>query len=146
MKIVNKRAYYEYNVLEHLEAGMQLLGSEVKSVKGGHLDLSGAYVRVIGSEMYLVNANIPVYPYARPEGYDSRRTRKLLLHNKEIIALKTKSAQSGLTLIPLSCYTKGGKIKLEIALGQGKKKFDKRETLKKRDQEREIRRVLRNKQ
>lgn len=145
MKVVNRRAYHDYQILEKLEAGVKLLGSEVKSIKGGRIKLQGAFVRIMGSEAYLINAEIPLYPYARPEGYDPRRTRKLLLHKKEIMKLKGKIAQSNLTLVPVSCYTKGGLVKLEVGLAKGKKKYQKREEKKRRAIEREVARALRGK-
>lgn len=145
MKITNRRAYHDYHILEKLEAGIHLTGPEVKSVKGGHMSLEGAFVRIIGSEAYLVNAQIFPYPHARLENYDPRRTRKLLLHKKEIIALKTKINQQDLTLVPLSCYNKQGFLKLEIALARGKRKYEKREALKRKDLEREMEEELRGK-
>ncbi len=146
MKIVNKRAYFDYEILEKFEAGIHLTGAEVKSVKGGHMSLDGAFVRLVGSEAYLVNAQIFPYANARLEGYDPRRTRKLLLHKKEIIALKTKTEQSGLTLVPISCYTTThGLIKLDIAIARGKRKFEKREALKKKDLQREVEEEIRGK-
>lgn len=145
MKITNRRAFFDYNILEKLEVGIHLTGPEVKSVKGGHMSLEGAFVRIVGSEAYLVNAQIHPYLNARVENYDPRRTRKLLLHKKEIIALKTKT-QSGLTLIPISCYTTGhGLIKLDMAIAKGKKQYEKREALKKKDIDREIEEELRGK-
>ncbi len=145
MLVVNPKALSSYQVNQTLEAGIKLTGPEVKSVKTGRLSLKDAYVKIIGSEAYLVGALIPLYPYARPENYQADRTRKLLLHKKEIIALKTKIKQSGLTLVPLKCYTKGGLIKLLLGLAKGKKKYEKREELKKRAIEREIQRTLRGK-
>lgn len=140
MRISNRRALYDYQILEKFEAGINLTGPEVKSVKGGRADLTGSFVRIVGSEIYLVNAKIFPYEYARPEGYDQRRTRKLLLHKKEIVALKSRTEGSNLTLVPLSLYTKSGLIKLEVALGRGKKKYEKKEAIKKRDLEREVER------
>lgn len=145
MKITNRRAFYDYQILERFEAGINLTGPEVKSVKGGRADLTGSFVRVVGSEIYLVNAKIFPYEYARPEGFDEHRTRKLLLHKKEIIALKSKTEGSNLTLVPLSLYTKNGLIKVEIGLGKGKKQYEKRESLKRKDLEREVEVALRNK-
>ena len=145
MKITNRRAFHDYQILEKFEAGINLIGAEVKSVKGGRINLVGAFARIIGSEVYLVAARIPLYEYARPEGYDEARTRKLLLHKSQIIALKSKIQQSNLTIVPLSCYTTRGLVKLELALARGKKKYDKRETIKRRDLEREVERDLRGK-
>ncbi|MCL4338432.1 SsrA-binding protein SmpB [Patescibacteria group bacterium] len=145
MKIINRRAYHDYQILETFEAGIHLLGAEVKSVKGGKMSLEGSFVRVVGSEIYLVNAEIYPYPYARPEGYESRRTRKLLLHKKEIISLKTKLAGAKLTLVPLECYNTHGLVKLKIGLARGRREYEKREKIKKRDTERDISRMMRGK-
>ena len=145
MKISNRRAFHDYNILDTYEAGIHLLGAEVKSVKGGKMTLDGAFVKIIGSEVYLVNAEIFPYAYARPEGYDSRRSRKLLLHKREIISLKTKLAGEKLTLIPIECYNSHNLIKLKIGLAKGKREYEKREKIKKRDIEREIGRVIRGK-
>jgi SsrA-binding protein len=145
MKIFNKKATFEYEILERLEAGVNLTGAEVKSVKGGHAQLTGAFVRIIGSEAYLVNAQIYPYTYARPEGYDPRRTRKLLLHKAELIRLKSKLEGANLTLIPLSWYTKGPLVKLEVGVARGKKEYEKREAKRREDQRRELERDYRGK-
>ncbi len=139
MKITNRRAFYDYEIFERLEAGINLLGAEVKAVKSGHVDLTGSHVRIIGNEMYLLNAKIFPYQYARPETYDERRTRKLLMHKKEITALRSKMEGSRLTIVPTSLYTTSlNLIKVELALARGKKEFDKRQAIKKRDLDREI--------
>lgn len=138
MKITNRRVFYDYQILDRLEAGVNLLGSEVKAVRLGHADLTGAHVRIIGSEAYLVNAKIFPYQYARPENYDEKRTRKLLLHKKEIISLKSKTEGENLAIIPISLYTHNHFIKVELAIGRGKKKYEKKEAIKKKDIEREI--------
>jgi SsrA-binding protein len=145
MKIFNKKATFEYEILERLEAGVNLTGAEVKSIKGGHAQLTGAFVRIIGSEAYLVNAQIFPYIYARPEGYDPKRTRKLLLHKTELIRLKSKLDGANLTLIPLSWYTKGPLVKLEVGLARGKKEYEKREVKRREDQRRELERDYRGK-
>ncbi len=145
MKITNRRAFFDYNIIERFEAGIHLTGPEVKSVKSGHMSLEGSFVRIVGSEAYLVNAQIFPYTNARLDNYDPRRTRKLLLHKKEIIALKTKIEQGNLTLIPIGCYNKRGLLKLEMALARGKKKFEKREAIKKKDIERSVEEELRGK-
>lgn len=145
MKVTNRRAFYDYQILDKLEAGIRLTGPEVKSVKGERVSLTGSFVKIIGSEAYLVNALIPLYEYARTPDYDERRTRKLLLHKSQLIALKTKLASTSLTLVPLSLYTKDGLIKLEVGLAKGKKAFEKREAIKRRDLERELRTDLRGK-
>jgi SsrA-binding protein len=138
MKITNRNAPFDYQLLEHFEAGITLFGAEVKAVREGHVDLTGSFVRVLGSEAYLVNANIFPYKYARPETYDERRTRNLLLHKKEIISLKSKMDGSSLTVVPVSLYTTRGLIKVELALAKSKKKFEKRESIKKKDINRQI--------
>lgn len=138
MKIINRRAKYDYNLLEKFEAGIALTGPEVKSIRSGRLDLAQSFVRLIDGEVWLINAHIHPYPFADNRDYDSRRRRKLLLHKKEILKIQQRIKEKGLTLVPVSCYTKGDKIKLEIALAKGKKKYEKREAIKKRDLEREI--------
>lgn len=145
MKIINRKATFDYTILDRFEAGIHLTGAEVKSIKGGHASLEGSFVRVLGSEAYLVNAQIFPYIYARPEGYDPKRTRKLLLHKKEIISLRSKIEGSNLTLVPLSWYTTGPRIKLEIGLARGKKKYEKREAKKREDQKRELEQEYRGK-
>lgn len=142
MKIVNRRAFYDYEIQEKFEAGINLYGSEVKAIRDGHADLTGSFVRVIGSEAYLVNAKVFPYKFAQIENYDEKRTRKLLLHKKEIIALKSKIEGEKLAIVPLSIYTHGRYIKLELALGKGKKKFEKKEAIKKKDIQREIEQEL----
>lgn len=142
MKIVNKRAYFDYQIFEKFEAGINLYGAEVKAIRLGHADLTGSFVKIIGSEVYLVNAKIFPYKYASPEGYDERRTRKLLLHKSEIISLKSKIEGSNLALVPLSLYTTKGFIKVEVGIGRGKKKFDKREAIKRKDIQRSVREEL----
>lgn len=136
----NRRARYDYQILESYEAGLALRGHEVKAIKTGHVSLKGSYVVIKKNEAYLINAFIPPYqPANTPEGYDPERSRKLLLKQSEIKALIGKSKQKGLTLIPLKLYTKRGKVKLEFGTGKGKRKQDKREEIKKREAEREMR-------
>ena len=137
----NRKARFNYEILEKYEAGIELLGTEVKSVRGGQMSLEGAFVIARGGEAYLINANIPPYqPKNAPRDYDPLRNRKLLLTKKEIAALAGSEKNKSLTIVPISVYNKSKKIKVEIALVKGKKKFDKRETIKKRDIDREIRR------
>lgn len=138
MKVTNKKAFFDYQLMDRFEAGINLYGHEVKSVRLGKADLSASFVRIIGSEAYLVNAKIFAYQPGQIEGYDERRTRKLLLHKKELIALKTKTDGANLSLVPVSLYLKHGFIKLEIALGKGKKQYQKRESIKKRDLQRQL--------
>jgi SsrA-binding protein len=138
VKITNKKAFFDYQITDHFEAGITLIGAEVKAVRLGQADLSGSFIKIIGNEAYLMNAKIFPYKYALPEGYDENRTRKLLLHKKEIISLKGKTEGANLAIIPLSIYTTKSFIKVELALGKGKKKFEKREAIKKKDIERDI--------
>lgn len=145
MKIINRKAYFDYEILDRFEAGIHLIGSEVKSLRGGHAKLDGSYVKVVGSEIYLVGAQIFPYLYARPEGYDPARTRKLLLHKKEIVSLKAKIEGAHLTLVPLSWYTKGSLVKLEVGLAKGKKQYEKREAKKREDIKRELETEFRGK-
>lgn len=145
MKIIseNKKAYFVYQILESFEAGMVLIGQEVKSIKSGRINLAGSYVVLKDEEVYLVGATIPPYqPKNAPPDYEPDRWRKLLLKKEEIKHLIGKSKERGLTLVPLRIYTKNGRIKLGFGLAKGKKKFDKRELLKKRDAEREMSRLL----
>lgn len=145
MKIINRRARYDYNLLEKFEAGIALTGAEVKSVKAGKMSLGESFVRIRDGEAWLINAYINPYPFARQEDFDSKRTRKLLLHKSQILALEQKMKQRNLTLVPVSCYTKGNKVKVEIALAKGKKKYEKKEVKKKKDLEREVEQEIRGK-
>jgi len=141
--IENKKVHLNYEILETFEAGLELFGHEVKSLRKRQGSLEGAYVIVRGSEAFLMNANIPPYqPLNTPESYDPMRTRKLLLTKKELGKMAGNEASRGLTVIPISLYNKGRYIKLSIGIGRGKKKHDKRQDLKKRDTERELRRTL----
>jgi SsrA-binding protein len=143
MKIINRKFHREYQEIEKFEVGIVLNGAEVKSVREGRIKLDDAFVKILGAEAYLINTQIPLYKYARIPGYDFKRTRKLLLHKKELIRLKTKIASGGsLTLAPVSCYNKGGLIKLEIALVKGRKDIEKRKLEKKRDIERQEKREV----
>lgn len=135
MQIFNKRAKFNYKLEnERFEAGISLSGGEAKAVRTGHADLSQSYAKIFNGEAYLINANIPVFG-AKVE---PTRTRKLLMHKSEIVSILTKMKQRKLTLVPLKLYTKARLIKLELALGKSKRKFEKKEALKRRDIEREI--------
>ncbi len=137
----NRKVRFDYEILEKFEAGIELLGEEVKSVRGGRMSLEGAFVLVRGRECFLINSNIPPYQVKNAaKDYDPIRNRKLLLTKKEIAELAGSEKNKALTIVPISVYNKGRKIKVEIALVKGKKKFDKRESIKKRDTEREVRR------
>ncbi len=145
MRILNKRANYDYSLQDRIEAGINLYGYEVKAVKNGHADLTGSFVKIQGSEAYLVNAKIFPYEYASLKDYDQARTRKLLLHKAEITALKGKTDGQNLAIVPVSMYIKHGFIKVELGLGKGKKKYEKKEAIKRRDLNREIEEELRGK-
>jgi SsrA-binding protein len=136
----NRRAHFDYAILETHEAGLSLLGTEVKSVKHGRMNLAGSYVIIRGGEAWLVGADIPPYqPKNAPPDYDPRRTRRLLLHKNEIRYLTGKLHEKGLTLVPLRAYVKKNLVKLELGLGKSRKKADRRELLKRRAHEREMR-------
>jgi len=140
----NKKAYFSYEISEKLEAGIALNGQEVKSIKSGRINLAGSYVVLKNEEAFLVGANVPPYqPKNAPGDYDPQRSRKLLLRRNEIERLIGKTKERGLTLVPLKVYSNKGKIKLEFAVGKGKKTQDKRETIKRREVDREISRELR---
>ncbi len=139
----NKKAYFNYHILEKLEAGLVLNGQEVKSIKQGKANIEGSYVFLEGNQVYLVNTNIPAYqPNNAPKDYNPKRKRKLLLTKKEINYLIGKTKEKGLALIPLKLYNKHGRIKLELGIVKGKKKADKREAIKEKDTKREIDRAL----
>ena len=136
----NKKARFDYEIHETYEAGIALTGQEVKSAKGGRFNLSGSYAVLRQNELWLINAQIPAYqPKNAPADYDAGRTRRLLLHHNEIKSLVGKLQQKSFTLVPLRTYLKNGFIKHELGLGRSRKKSDKRELLKKRAAEREMR-------
>ncbi|HUD09016.1 MAG TPA: SsrA-binding protein SmpB [Candidatus Saccharimonadales bacterium] len=140
---VNKRASFDYDISERFEAGIVLRGYEVKAVKTGHISLKGSFVTVRGEELFLTNANIPLYKHAGAiPSYEPTRPRKLMLHRSEIASLIGKSRVEGLTLVPIQVYTKRGLLKLEFGIGKGRKKFDKRDVIQKRESDRKIERAL----
>lgn len=148
MKIlsINKRANFDYEILEKQEGGLVLFGQEVKSIKSGQMSIKGAYVTSKGNELFLTNSNIPAYqPLNTPESYDPMRPRKVLLHRREIKSLVGKINQKGLTLVPIKVYSMHGLIKLEFGIGKGKKKIDKREDIKKREDRVRMSRAMRTK-
>ena len=138
MKIVNKKAIFNYEVIERLEAGISLTGAEVKSVRDGRCNLGDSYVKVVGGELWLVNADIPKYKYDGSSDYDSARSKKLLVKRKELTYFESKMKQGNLTLIPLSIYSKGPNLKVEVGLARGKKRYEKKLQEKKRDLEKEL--------
>lgn len=144
MHIYNKSAPNRFKIEEKYEAGIQLLGSEVKAIRLGHIDLSGSYVKLMSGEAYLINAKIFPYQYSRKEGYQEDRTRKLLLHKKELLTLKNKLDTGKFTLAPLSLYLKNGHFKLEIGLAKGKKDYERRKDVKQQAIERDRQREEKN--
>lgn len=147
MKILvkNSKAEFNYEIIERVEAGIQLLGCEVKSVKKGNINLTGSFAQIYGNEIYLINAKIPAWqPKNAPLNYQDDRSRKLLLHREEIKRLIGKIKAERLLLIPLSVYLKKNKIKVELGLGRTRHKIDKRDIIKQREVEREIARNFKN--
>ena len=140
---VNRTASYDYEILDTFEAGIELFGFEVKAVKTGHINLTGSFAIIRNGQAILLNATIPPFqPKNAPKNYEPTRTRRLLLHKKEIRELLGKTSQKGLTIVPLKVYNKKGRVKILIGLARNKQKRDKRETIKKRDATREARRTL----
>lgn len=142
MKIVNRRAGFDYKLLDRYEAGVELSGGEVKAVKLKKVDLSNSFAKIIDNEIFLINASIPI---VGKKDYSPMRARKLLLHKKQIFTIKTKVKAKKLTLVPTKVYTRGRLIKVEIATARAKRKFEKREAIKEREIEKEIKRELRGK-
>jgi SsrA-binding protein len=142
---LNRKAGHDYHILRTLEAGLSLLGTEIKSVRSGHVSIREAYVRPHEGEMWLVGAHIAQYPPAGRTNHDPTRSRRLLLHRREIGELQREVQATGVTLVPLRLYLKDGKAKLEIALARGKKTYDKREAIAKREIERQMQRAVRRK-
>lgn len=138
MRVINRKAKFNYKLYETYEAGISLNGVEVKTLLNGQVDLTNAYVKIVNGEAYLVNANVPVDSSV----YDPTRMRKLLIHKAELTSIWSKIRQKQLTLIPTKVYTKGRRIKLEFALAKSKREFEKRETIKKKDVERELEQQL----
>lgn len=139
MKILNRRAKFDYEILDRFEAGIALMGAEVKAVRKGNVDISQSHAKIIRREVYLLNANITI---PGKKEYKPDRTRKLLLHRHEISTIFSETKAKNLTLIPLKMYTKGHLIKLELALAKSKRKSQKRESIKKKDIERDLEREL----
>ncbi len=140
---VNRQAYHDYFVERTIEAGISLVGTEIKSIRDGKVNLRGSYAIARNGELWLENAHIAVYEHGNRYNHEPLRNRKLLLHRREIEQLQAKVATKGLTLIPLKLYLKGGKAKIELGLCRGKKLYDKREAIAERDVKREMERVIR---
>ena len=138
----NRKAFHDYFILEKLEAGISLLGTEVKSIREGQINLKDSYALVKGEEPFLINCHISPYSHGNRENHDPTRTRKLLLNRREISKLIGKTREKGLTLIPLRVYLKRGKVKVELGVARGKKQFDKRETERRKEADREARAAI----
>ena len=144
--IENQRVGFDYDLLERMEAGLELFGFEVKSLRASHGSLKGAHVIARGGEAYLVGASIPAWQIANaPKLYDPERARRLLLSKKEIARISSAEGEKGLTIVPISVYNKARKLKLAIAIARGKKKADKRHTIRAREEKRRIERTLKTK-
>lgn len=149
MKIVNRKFGRDYKEVERFETGIVLYGGEVKAIRDGGLRLDDAYIKIVDNEPMLINAEIPAYRFGQTEGYDPKRSRRLLLHKKELVRIRTKmKGGGGLTLVPVSCYNKGDILKLEIALVRGRREVEKRKYEKqksiKEDQQKEAKEHFRN--
>ena len=141
----NRKAYHDYHVLDSIEAGMALTGTEIKSIRAGRVSLGEAYVKPERGELWLLNAHIARYEAGSYMSHEPRRPRKLLLHRDQIDDLTSQAQEKGLTMVPLKLYIKGSLAKVEIALARGKKLYDKRESIARRDVEREMGRAIRRK-
>ncbi len=141
---LNRRATYDYEILRRWEAGIALTGTEIKSIRAGRVSIREAYARPIGGELWLIGANIAAYAPAGAMGHDPVRSRKLLVHKKELAAIESAIGERGLTLIPLRLYLKDGLAKIELGLGRGKKVYDKREAIAKREAQRQMQRAVRH--
>ncbi len=143
---LNRKVQHDYHILRTLEAGLSLLGTEIKSIREGRVSIREAYVRPEGGEMWLVGAHVSHYTPAASMNHDPTRKRRLLLHRRQIADLERAVQAEGVTLVPLRLYLKGGRAKLEIALGRGKRRYDKRATIAKRDAERQMQRAMRRRE
>ena len=144
--VTNRRATFDYEILERIEAGLVLMGSEVKSIRAGEVSLSEAFAAFRGPELFLEQAHVAPFPQAHARNHEPLRRRKLLLHRRELDRLARAVARDGLTLVPLALTLRGGRIKLELGLGRGKKARDKRASIKEREAKREMQRALRNRE
>ena len=140
---VNRRAFHDYHILERLEAGLVLTGTEIKSIRQGQVNIRHAYAKVEDGELWLMGAHIALYPAGGVHNHEPTRTRKLLVHQDEISRLQGQLAQKGITLVPLRLYIKNHKAKVELGLARGKRVYDKRQAIRRREAEREARRAIR---
>ena len=142
MEIINRKARFDYEIEDEYEAGIVLKGTEIKSIRNGKANIKDSYAIIRNNELYLLNSNISLYEEGNRFNHEETRTRKLLMHKREILKLKDKLEKEGYTLIPLKMYFKGSKLKVLIGLAKGKKNYDKREAIKKRDIEREMQKII----
>lgn len=142
VEINNRKAHFDYEIIETYETGIVLTGTEIKSIREGNANLKDSYAIIRNNEIYLLNMHISEYKEGNIFNHDEKRTRKLLLHKKEILKIKDKVTLEGITLVPLKLYFNKNKVKILLGLARGKKSYDKRETIKKRDIEREIRKQM----
>lgn len=142
MEIINRKARFDYEIEDEYEAGIVLKGTEIKSIRNGKANIKDSYAIIRNNELYLLNSNISLYEEGNRFNHEETRTRKLLMHKREILKLKDKIEKEGYTLIPLKMYFKGSKLKVLIGLAKGKKNYDKREAIKKRDTEREMQKII----
>lgn len=140
---VNRRAFHDYHIDDRFEAGIALVGSEVKSLRDGRANLSDAYARFVGEELWLIGAHVSPYGPASLFGHEPKRDRKLLMHRRELDRLAGKVNEKGLTLVPLRLYWKEGRAKVELGVARGKRQYDKRQAIKERDERREMERARR---
>jgi SsrA-binding protein len=143
MKIKNKKAYFNYEVLDSFEAGIVLTGSEVKSFRKGRVNLGNAYVNIINGDLWLIGADIAKYEFSNDDFYDPTRSRKLLVKKRELINIVSKMQQKNLTLVPVSMYLSGKKIKVEVVFARGKRDYDKKERIKERELDMDLHRQKR---
>lgn len=140
----NKKAFHEYFIEDRLEAGIELIGSEVKSIKASQVSIKEAFIRIINGEIFIMGMSVVPWNFGSVYNPEEKRVRKLLIHRKEITKLHEKVSQKGYAIVPISVYQKAGRIKIEIALGKGKTNYDKRDTLAKKDAKRQIDRALKD--
>lgn len=144
--VSNRRATFNFEILETFEAGIILQGTEIKSLRDNGGSLQESYIKIIGNELWLVQCNIAPYRYGNVHNHEANRDRKLLMHKREINKLRVATQEKGFTLIPLAFYLKEGRVKVKIAIAKGKKTFDKRQTIKDRDEKRNIDKMMKNRQ
>lgn len=144
--VSNRRAFHDYEIMDTFEAGIALQGTEVKSLRDHGGSLQEAYVKVVGHEVWLVGSSITPYKFGNVHNHEEKRQRKLLLHKREIAHLKSATQEKGLTIVPLAMYLKNGRVKIKIAIGKGKKAYDKRAAIKAKDEKRHVQQAMKQHQ